>query len=340
MSLDLTAQQVDEILTEAEQQCPPATSIDGLETIHTVPLQLGSGCGREIELYPGLRLWIFHETYNDLTFRGLENQHLVQFRVQLSGVEDSGDHVLIDAKRSYIGGSGIQRRLTVFTPRSQPNVGVEIHMQPQLLKQFFAAPTGELPAELKPLVRGDDWQQVFSPKTTEAMRLVVQQIIDCPFLGTTKRVYLQGKVFELMALQLEGVVDNSAIGRLRQQETVSLLKPSTIARIYHAAEILRSHLEHPPSQIELAQQVGVGHCTLHKGFRSLFGLTPFAYLTQQRMKQAEHLLREPYSTVAEVANRVGYANPAQFAAAFKRHFSITPSDCIRGKKLLFESKKS
>ena len=64
---------------------------------------------------------------------------------------------------------------------------------------------------------------------------------------------------------------------------------------------------------------------------AVFGVTPFAYLTQQRMNQAERLLRQPNRTVAEVANVVGYANPVQFAAAFKRQYGIIPSECLGGK---------
>ncbi|MGG6297279.1 hypothetical protein ACQ4M4_23035 [Leptolyngbya sp. AN02str] len=52
--------------------------------------------------------------------------------------------------------------------------------------------------ELQPWLRRDDWQQIFSPNMTSEIRLVVQQFIDCPFVGTTKRLYLQGKVFELI----------------------------------------------------------------------------------------------------------------------------------------------
>jgi AraC-like DNA-binding protein len=203
-------------------------------------------------------------------------------------------------------------------------------VQPHLLKQFFATPTGELPAELQVLVQEEDWQRVFSTPTTAAMRSVVQQMIDCPYVGVTKRLYLQAKVFELMALQLEGVLEDRSLDKGAAQP----LKMDTVARIHHAAEILRSHLEQPPSQAELAQRVGVAYCTLHKGFRSEFGMTPFAYLTQQRMKRAEQLLRRSGCTVAEVANQVGYANPAQFAVAFKRQFGIAPRECLRGKKTI------
>jgi AraC-like DNA-binding protein len=327
MSLTLTEQEYDEICLEAEQRCPPILSIDRLETIHAMPTQLGQGYSRAMELYPGLELSIFNETYrDDVTFRASENQHPVQFKVQLTGIEDVPGHVLINAEQSYIGGSGIQRALTVFSPGSQPSVGVNIHLQPHLLNQFFATPSGELPPDLQPLVQENDWQRVFSPKVTGAMRSVVQQMIDCPFMGTAKRMYLQGKVFELMGLQLQGVMAEST------PVPDAPLKPSTIAQIHYAAEILRSHLEYPPSQEELARRLGISCCTLRKGFRSVFGMTPLAYLMQQRMQQAEHLLREANWTVVEVANQVGYANPGHFAEMFKRQFGIKPSECARGRK--------
>ena len=325
MSLDLTIQEAEEIYAEAEQYCPPVTSIDHVETICTVPPKLGSGYERAIELCPGFYLSIVDTVPNDLTLRIPENNHSVQFAAYLSGVLDSGDYLQINSQRAYVGGSGMQPSHLVYIPRSHRQVGVEIHMTPALFQQFFANAQGELPVSLQPLIQENDWQCRFSPQMTGAMRTVVQQMIDCPFLGAAKQAYLQGKVFELIALQLDSL--------LKRGSTITAatsLKSETVARIHYAAEILRSHLENPPSQTKLAQRVGIGHNTLNRGFRAVFGMTPFAYLTRHRMEQAEHLLRQPVCTVAEVANRVGYANPAQFAAAFKRQFGMTPSECMRG----------
>ncbi|MEO0539040.1 MAG: AraC family transcriptional regulator [Cyanobacteria bacterium P01_A01_bin.123] len=325
MSLELTGAKLDKIYAEAEQHCPPVSSADGVESIHTLPAQLGYGYSRKIELCSGLELSIFYEIYPDgFIYRGVENAHPIQFMVHLSGTVDSGSFLYQDSNHSYIGGSGIQPAVSNWHSANQLELGVNIHLQPQLLRQLFATPTGELPPEFQLLVQGDDWQQVFSPKVTGAMRAVVQQIIDCPFTGTTKRLYLQSKVFELMALQLDGMP------KKKTTAPSGLLKADTTARIHYAAEILRSHLENPPSNTELAQRIGIGPTTLNKGFRTVFGVTPFAYLTRHRMEQAERLLRQLDCTVAEVANQVGYANPAQFSAAFKRQFGITPRECLRG----------
>ena len=327
MSLDLTAQDSDAIWAAAEQQCPPVTSSDRVETIYTQPTALGQGQTREIQLCAGLELCIIDVVSHDVTERVPENEHLVQFGAYLSGLIESGDYasgepLRIDANQGYIGGSGIQSGHFVRPQPSHRQVGVDIHMTPALFHQFFANTEGELPASLRPLVRGNDWQQRFSPPMTDAMRLVVRQIINCSFQGITKRTYLQAKVFELMALQLDTLMSSP------QRPSSGSLKADTMARIHYAAEILRSHLESPPCQIALAQQVGVSDRTLQKGFKAVFGMTPFAYLTQHRMQQAEQLLRQSGQTVAEVANIIGYTNPAQFAAAFKRQFGKTPQECL------------
>ncbi|MEM0981264.1 MAG: AraC family transcriptional regulator [Cyanobacteria bacterium P01_H01_bin.58] len=328
MGLELTWDEANEIWAEAAQQHPATLSSDGLEIIQTLPPQVGSGHNRIIEVQPEMELHIFSGTFQDCTMRMPENEHPLQFTVYLSGAVEGLNSPSMNRDLGLVSGSGIQRPWSAFFSSAQSMVAVNVQVQPHVLTQLFGLPDQELPSELQPLAPvKNDWQRLFSPKTTGAMRAVAHQIIGCPFSGVAKRLYLQGKVFELMALQVEAITEQESA---RQTATV---KQDTITRIHYAAEILRSRLEHPPSQTDLAQQVGLGIRTLQKGFKAVFGLTPFAYLTQQRMQLAEQLLRQPNCTVAEVANIVGYANPARFAAAFKRYFGITPSECFQGKKI-------
>lgn len=113
MGLDLTTQAVEAIWQEAEQHCPPATSIDRLETIYTVPSRLGSGCRRELALSPGLDLSIICETsHEDVIERVSENEHPVQFAVYLSGML-----ILLGFVTTlYLGGKeALQGRLSIGT---------------------------------------------------------------------------------------------------------------------------------------------------------------------------------------------------------------------------------
>lgn len=134
--------------------------------------------------------------------------------------------------------------------------------------------------------RGMIGKHYYTPQTTSAIQGVAQQIVNCPYQGITKRMYLLFKVQELIALQVDPILKDIGVQAPPQ------LKKATIAQIHHAKDILLSDLENPPSLTQLAVQVGVSERTLQRGFRKLFGTTVFGYLTDKRMKRAEQFLRE------------------------------------------------
>lgn len=162
---------------------------------------------------------------------------------------------------------------------------------------------------------------------TSAMRVVLEQILNCPFQGQTQQIYLEAKCLELIVLKLE---------QLKQTEKSAplpcTLKPDDIDRIHWARQLLVERLANPPSLLELARQVGLNDYKLKIGFREVVGTTVFGYLHQQRMETARQLLRERRLNVREVAQSVGYANQSRFAAAFRKQFGINPkSYCLAEK---------
>ncbi|BAY91131.1 AraC family transcriptional regulator [Tolypothrix sp. PCC 7601] len=232
-------------------------------------------------------------------------------------------------RNTFISGGGMQQKIDICYHHSQRILGVDIEMPPHLLKTFFPKKDGEMLPQFKFLAKESDWQTLLYSPTNPAIQSVVLQILHCPYQGITKRMYLQGKVIELMALQLAPFLEDHSVKQLLPR-----LKRETVGKIHHAKEILQARLENPPLLSELAQQVGVSESTLQRGFQIQFGTTVFGYLTNQRMEQAHQLLQNSDFTVAEVANIVGYSHLGHFAAAFKRKFGITPRECCLGKKLV------
>ncbi|MDZ8264280.1 AraC family transcriptional regulator [Nostoc sp. ChiQUE01b] len=326
MTITLTHKEDSELWEEAERS--NSQNPEKFETIYQIPKQLGKGCERNIEVFPHLWLSIFNWQYHDDVRREIPlSEHPLHFDVLLSGKIKS-DYGRFGEGYTHISGGGIQPKMTDETEKFQHILGVQILMPPSMLINFFPGEDGEMLPQLKLLAKGNDWQTQLYPKTTPAIQGVAQQIINCRFQGITKQVYLQGKVLELMALQLAPLIadDHKLRSPLR-------LKPKTITRLDYARKILISRLDNPPSLLELAAMVGVSTRTLKRGFPELFGTTVFGYLTNRRMDCAEQLLRQGNITVAEVANQVGYSNPGHFAAAFKRRFCITPSQCLSGNKI-------
>lgn len=81
------------------------------------------------------------------------------------------------------------------------------------------------------------------------------------------------------------------------------------------------------SVAELAQAAGISRTTLTDRFQQYVGVSPNRYLTRWRMIEARRLLREGALTVAEIAERVGYASEAAFSRAFQREVGVSPSEC-------------
>jgi len=76
---------------------------------------------------------------------------------------------------------------------------------------------------------------------------------------------------------------------------------------------------------QLAREIATSRRQLQRVFAEV-GETSFReYLAKVRMRHAARLLREGAIPVREVAQSVGYRQPAQFAKAFRRHHGTAPS---------------
>jgi AraC-like DNA-binding protein len=158
------------------------------------------------------------------------------------------------------------------------------------------------------------------------MQMVLQQILQCPFQGLTKQMYLESKAWELLALQLAQISDTKCF-----DHKPKLLKPEDIERIHYAKDVLISRLSNPPSLVELARFVGINDCKLKAGFRQVFGTTVFGYLHDCRMERSRQLLEAGEMSVAEAAQAVGFVNRSHFAIAFRKKFGVNPNTYRRGK---------
>jgi AraC family transcriptional regulator, regulatory protein of adaptative response / methylphosphotriester-DNA alkyltransferase methyltransferase len=76
---------------------------------------------------------------------------------------------------------------------------------------------------------------------------------------------------------------------------------------------------------DIARRVASSRRQLQRAYAEIGGTTFREHLTRVRMERAAELLERRTLTVREVAHRVGYRQPAQFAKAFRRHQGLAPS---------------
>ncbi len=77
---------------------------------------------------------------------------------------------------------------------------------------------------------------------------------------------------------------------------------------------------------DIARRVASSRRQLQRAYAEIGDTTFREHLTRVRMDHAAELLGRRSVTVREVARRVGYRQPAQFAKAFRREKGVAPSD--------------
>ena len=86
------------------------------------------------------------------------------------------------------------------------------------------------------------------------------------------------------------------------------------------------HYTEPIGLDELAAVAGLSKYHFLRLFRSAYGRTPAAYLSERRVERAQDLLRATNLTVTEVCHAVGFSSLGSFSSRFRQIVGETPSE--------------
>lgn len=75
----------------------------------------------------------------------------------------------------------------------------------------------------------------------------------------------------------------------------------------------------------LAQKLNTNTKRLNEAFKACAGVTVSEHLRSERLSEAKRLLSESFLDVQDIANLVGYNNPANFSTAFQNQWGVSPS---------------
>jgi AraC family transcriptional regulator of adaptative response / methylphosphotriester-DNA alkyltransferase methyltransferase len=110
---------------------------------------------------------------------------------------------------------------------------------------------------------------------------------------------------------------------------VPVQRPSTIRHrtslLEDAVAIVEEDYATDLSLDDIARRVASSRRQLQRAYAEIGNTTFREHLTRVRMRKAAEMLAARGLTVREVAHRVGYRQPAQFAKAFRRYQGVTPS---------------
>ncbi|HEX4475201.1 MAG TPA: AraC family transcriptional regulator [Polyangiaceae bacterium] len=102
--------------------------------------------------------------------------------------------------------------------------------------------------------------------------------------------------------------------------------------IGRALQKLHERPSHGWTLEDLAKEVGMSRSMLAERFTHFVGVPPIQYLAQWRIQLVASLLCTTKSTLAEIADRVGYGSEAALSRAFKRWVGVSPASYRKGER--------
>ena len=94
--------------------------------------------------------------------------------------------------------------------------------------------------------------------------------------------------------------------------------------VRHALEYIRANLSKPIGLAQIAAETRMSRATIARLFEQEFGHTAGKEILRQRMELGKRLLKEGSLSIAEIAYRTGFCNPAYFTNTFRRETGLTP----------------
>ncbi len=130
--------------------------------------------------------------------------------------------------------------------------------------------------------------------------------------------YFKIKILELL-LYLE------ALELPKEQEERPYYYKTQVEKVKAIQEFLAEHMAENYTQEELATRYEISLTGMKNCFKSVYGVSLGAWLTDYRMNQAAELLRSRREmSIAEIAGRVGYDSASKFAIAFRKVMGMAP----------------
>jgi AraC-type DNA-binding domain-containing proteins len=101
-------------------------------------------------------------------------------------------------------------------------------------------------------------------------------------------------------------------------------KQDDLERLCCAKEILENNYRYHYTLQELTVKLNTNEYKLKQGFKKLYQMSIYAYLTRVRIEKAKELLRNSDFPIKSIAARVGFKDISNFNKNFKKLTGVSP----------------
>ncbi|MBQ8267028.1 MAG: helix-turn-helix transcriptional regulator [Clostridia bacterium] len=103
---------------------------------------------------------------------------------------------------------------------------------------------------------------------------------------------------------------------------------------------INSNINEQIDFVSLAQSNNYSYDRFRHLFTQRFGLSPYTYLTKQRIEHAKRLLKNSNSSITDIAFDCGFNSSSQFTNIFKKYVRATPKEYKKATLKVHKSSKN
>lgn len=157
-----------------------------------------------------------------------------------------------------------------------------------------------------------------SMRLAQLVRMVAEEFTE----QSPGHEYMLSRLVEMMLIEaMRSTTSRSAPS--------GLLRGLGDERLAPALKQMHARIDHTWTVAQLAPLAALSRSAFFDRFTRIVGVAPMEYLLAWRMEIAQNLLRSEGLSIAQVAERVGYASTSTFSTAFSRHVGQSPRQYAR-----------
>jgi hypothetical protein len=190
-----------------------------LETCWNLPEEIGKGSFGKTILRSGFELYITDFKLREPLIMNREsNAPVIGLNFALSGsirnkIQCSSDDWIMDSGQSslyYVPASNSSAEAAA----KEPILAVSIQMEPWFFDTLLGREIDRIPDDFGDIASGSPNRNYqYTNVITPLMQAVVHQILNCPYHGLTRQLYLEGKAYELIAYPVSRIDQAVVSGR-------------------------------------------------------------------------------------------------------------------------------
>lgn len=157
------------------------------------------------------------------------------------------------------------------------------------------------------------------------VRRVVELIGEEALEQRSGRDLILARLVEVLLVEALRFRPASASARQERGLLAGLADPA----LSRAIQRMHDDVAHRWTVADLARAAGMSRAVFAERFHRTVGMPPMEYLLEWRIALAKDVLRRERTSLAEVAEKIGYQSASAFSVAFTKHAGIAPSAFAR-----------